>query len=378
MIPALAFSGLQSEARALLASDNAGNFAPGLIDRARVVLDDKDEIPRTVTTPTYLTDLGVREAEDPREFYSGHRDLFPEDFVTPSQQERPRGELSDIEFGHLLDRLVLLRGDYPTARELAKARLKGGPSVGGLRLRVYVATLLARDEPDVSMELFDSAGNEASGLDQRFVCGLRASAVVLKRANDPLAALSRLDALIRATVNWHSDGLISLSDQMTMTAMANNLRALAHIRLGQPDLAQSAVAEAYGLVTVDGLEVLGKSEALRYRTQITGNAARFAWTRGDEELALRLWRQNAESDDAYSVSETTAGLAYGLYLAKEFEESERQARSAVTLAASASAPRRLRTSRQILAATIGRQGRASEALEVLREAATDPLGLKVA
>ena len=371
---------IKAEAQAVLAEAPETQIAAaGLRERAALATSGERAPERSILTPTYLTDLGGRSFADPGRFYSEHVKILPGILGRPRSAGDDAGTVSleDQGFADLLDLIVVFWGDYDLAEQLVLARGIDPHRVDSVSLLTYSANLVGVRHPSVAVALLDRAYDVAPTPASRFVGALRAAAVVLKRQGRFEEARQRLEA-IRRNVESPRFGDASPQDVATMFAMTWNLEALSFVREGRLDDAADMVERAVSVLQVDGLSVLARSEALRYRTQIVGNCARLAWLMGRKARAVELWRENvadARSDDLYSLSETLFGRAYGHYLSGDFTEARDDALEAAELIAREAAPNRLEVCRKVRLAAAARLGDSATTRLVVESLASDPLGI---
>jgi tetratricopeptide (TPR) repeat protein len=363
-------------------------FAPGFRDRAAIVLDGSWHKPRTVRTPTYLTDLGVRRFLDPEEFYRHHVGLagtqlswaLEHPLLSPGEGlRRWVASAPDALVEHAVDALVVLAGGYGEAELVISEYQSSGRSFTSPWLAIYAATLASAEQPELALEYLDVARGLTDDIEEVFAIDLRSAAVAVKRRSDASGALNVLNELDAAIDMYPSTGTEpTAGDRSAMHAMVANLRALAHLNLAQPDQADASVREALTLAAADGLTGLTADRALRYRVQITGNAARLAWVRGDRSFAEEMWRKNvvnAREHDLGSHGEALFGLAYGAYLLGYYAESADVADEAILVIKQEASPSRLRQARKVLAASAAKLGDGKRASRAARLVASDPLGL---
>ncbi|MEX3564636.1 hypothetical protein [Micrococcus endophyticus] len=356
---------------------------PGLESRARVVLGDALE--RTIQTPTFLTDLGLRRFFDASEFYE--ISIASDNYLLDLY--RTRANLPEIDnitvedelLADTLDGLVLLWGDYGRASAIV-ASLRNYLLLycNSYKLLTYSASLIADDSPKFAEALYERAQECTSSIANQMVTKLRCCALVLKKEHDTGRALTLLDELQNWIEMQAGDNLVTGADVNTMHAMTLNLKSLARIRLKDQVAAWREISQAKLLVEVNNLSVMGRSEALRYRTQITGNTARLAWLMGKSNVALDLWEENygkAINEDRYSLSETQFGLAYGLYLIGDYNRSRILAEKSQILIAREASPNRLRLARKVLAAARAKLGDEEGASQVITQMEKDKLGLEI-
>ncbi|MDY6056115.1 hypothetical protein [Micrococcus sp.] len=340
---------------------------------------------RTIQTPTFLTDLGLRKFTDASDFYelsitsNKHlQDIYKNRPPHPTVDKKIFG---DEFIADTLDALVLLWGDYESASNIAvslKDYLKDESR--SYKLLTYAAGLISEKNSKYSEVLYERAYTFTSSAANKMVAKLRRCALVLKKERDPGRALLMLEELENWIYVQRGFSEINESDMDTMTAMTLNLKSLAQIRCNDINAAWETIARARSLVKVEDLSAMGRSEALRYRTQITGNAARLAWLMGKESAAASLWEENykqAKYEDNYSISETTFGLAYGSYLMGDYSRSQNLAEKAQILIANEASPNRLRLARKVLAGARAKLGDEAGASEVLYKMNSDKLGINI-
>lgn len=355
--------------------------AVGFTERARLAAGIIE--PRTILTPTYLTDLGVRRFTDLTTFYRLNARLIPgldeqRRSVRIDAGSRTESDVDLDAVASILDAVVVFWGDYDLAENLARSLGSQTPMASSYTFLTYSAHLHAATTPALAVKLLLMAKKSAATPTLAFTSDLRRSAIVLKRQRDPEGARKLLRTVRDGLTVLTETHQATSSDVATMSAMTLNLEALALIRLGQAEDAWEAITHARDAIRASGLNIVGEPEARRYRTQIVGNAARLAWLLERRKLALQLWRENHETasqDDHYSRGETTFGLAYGLYLSGDYDASAVMARAAALRICREAGPDRLAVARKVWAAAAARAGRMDEARWILATEQKDPLGL---
>lgn len=371
-------------ARSIVDSSAETDFALGLTERALVTLDALPG-PRSVRTPTYLTDLGMRIFSGPGEFFSLHASELtslgwaePATHLVAGNNASWLQSASDDDVAHALDSLVLLAGAYSEATDIARDVVATGRVIRSPRLAIYLATLLARSQPQTARGLLSLARSLAVTVEELFAAELRRAAVTAKRQDDMHRATSELRALDYA-IDSH-DQLWQLSsdgDKSMMHAMVANLRALTQMKMDEPWQALESARRAVQLAQADGLSGETANRAGRYLVQVTGNNARLAWVLGQHVEAENLWRTNvanARLRDTDSLGEALYGLAYGTYLLGRFDESVAASTATLKVVKSEASPARLRQTRKVLVAAAAKAGDSSLSAETLDAMTTDPLG----
>lgn len=355
-------------------------FAPGFIDRVRVAAMG-NTLPRTIATPYYLTDLGIRRFDDPSEFF----DLN----VTETAWEGLHRREESVELiksatldnlADMLDSYILLVGDYNGALGAISNRLDEIEASGRSALQIYTAVLSSLQSDRRSLKMFTCAANSAKTLPKKIMALHRRAAAEIKRFKEPETGIRTLQELDMFVSSQGEEGSLSGDDVNCILSLTSNLRALGFIASGEPELSMNEISRSVKLATLDGLKVMSPSEAARYLAQGKINLAQSFLREGENQKALYTLRDNVTFCSSHALeylSEAHATYAYGLYLSNDYIGAVEQAKHAVRRIAKEGSPTRLQAARKILIGALARVGNTSEAEEELKNLDADPLGKAV-
>lgn len=352
-------------------------FAPGFIERIRVAAVGNTQ-PRTIATPYYLTDLGIRRFEDPREFFELNVAKTDWDGLHSRQESVNLIRSADLDdLADMLDSYILLVGDYDGAQNAISNRLSGIEASRRPTLQIYAAVLLSLQSDRRSLTMFTHAAKHARTLPSKIMALHRRAAAEIKRFKDPQTGIETLRELDQFVRTQGAEGSLSKDDVNCILSLTSNLRALGYIASGEPELSMNEISLSVELATLDGLEVMSTSEAARYLAQGRINLAQSFLRLNENKKALDTLRNNVDFCFTHAqeyLSEALTTYAYGLYLSQDYTNSIEQATRAIGKIATEGSPTRLRSARKILIGALARSGNETAAHEELKNLDGDPLG----
>lgn len=194
--------------------------APGFVERLQIAsAPTAHAVPRTIATPKFLTDLGLRRTPDPAQFFDLHLQIF--DWPAHHDRDATRallGMADQTDLAALLDATVLLTGDYALAHDAVRLRLDEIAHGDDAQLAVTVGVLLAAMGDPACLRLLQHAAAIATDFRTRFIAQHRYAAAQIKRVNDPAAGVRSLDELDRSIEAAHDARRITFNDQCSLTA----------------------------------------------------------------------------------------------------------------------------------------------------------------
>jgi tetratricopeptide (TPR) repeat protein len=375
----------------LSVSDEPGlaRISPALPVRLRLASVSNPMRSRPYAAPNYLSDLGVRFTDEPRQFFalSQHACGFvalTEDIAADVERFRVAWDEQGVtEQSALwwLEAIVSVAGFWRTAAAAAAVLAASDRRPILARLRASIGSALSQSEPDAACRWFASVGSAPDATpDVAAASIVRAAAVEIKRTERLAAGVRSLEALGCQLDSWRRDHVISDGDRNTLRAVACNLRALAETRTGGLDDARDSLAVAAADIAHGDVVVVDPEQRARYTAQIGLNrvqlTARIEGWREAFADAVEHVRATAASHPE-SLSEATSFAALAAYRAGLFAEAVPLALEAERAIAHEGAPIRIASARKVLAAALSAAGREREAQTVLERALRDPLGTEL-
>lgn len=365
-------------ASALLKNLDPMDVAPGFIERLNVAEGPISD--RTISTPFYLTDLGVRRFDDPSLFLNANLKLIgTESLSDPECDLNLSKSIPAQGLGDFLDSYILIVGDYDFAARVVIERM-GDILVSGNANTLISAGVLAASIGDVSARdlLFEAANSSKTPMN-RFMALHRLAAAEIKRFNAPSEGIAILERIENEIASTERDGIISIGDAEALRAVVSNLRALAWIRLKDFKNAVGDISRSMSIHTTDELRTLTIDESARYGAQIRINVAQTQLQRGLLEDGVQTLTENVAYCRANSieyVGEALSALSYGLYIAGDYRQAISTANDAASEIAFQASPTRLRAARNIAIASLAKLDDLSKASAYLEIANNDVLGLQ--
>jgi hypothetical protein len=360
--------------------DELARISPVLPVRVRLASVCSPMRSRPYAAPNYLSDLGVRISDEPREFFvlsqeaCGFEPLL-EDIDADVERFRSawNSGVSEQTAVWWLETVVSVAGFWRTAAGVAAVMAASDRRPILARLRASIGSALAHRDPDEACRWFGSVRTAPDATpDVAAASTVRAAAVRIKREGRT--------ALGRQLDRWRSDNLISEGDRNTLRAVAGNLRALAETRSGALDAARDSLAVAAEDIAHGDLVVVDPEQRARYAAQIGLNRVQLTariegWRTACDDAVEHIRRTAASHPE--SLSEATSFAALAAYRAGLFAEAVELALAAEPAIAYEGAPTRIASARKVLAGALSSAGRERETQTVLERVVRDPLGTEI-
>jgi hypothetical protein len=368
--------------------DELARISPVLPVRVRLASVCSPMRSRPYAAPNYLSDLGVRISDEPREFFvlsqeaCGFEPLL-EDIDADVERFRSawNSGVSEQTAVWWLETVVSVAGFWRTAAGVAAVMAASDRRPILARLRASIGSALAHRDPDEACRWFGSVRTAPDATpDVAAASTVRAAAVRIKREGRTADGVRSLEALGRQLDRWRSDNLISEGDRNTLRAVAGNLRALAETRSGALDAARDSLAVAAEDIAHGDLVVVDPEQRARYAAQIGLNRVQLTariegWRTACDDAVEHIRRTAASHPD--SLSEATSFAALAAYRAGLFAEAVELALAAERAIAYEGAPTRIASARKVLAGALSSAGRERETQTVLERVVRDPLGTEI-
>lgn len=283
-------------------------------------------IERTIQSPTYLNDLGVRKSKSPMMAYKILLETCPVGTF-------PFGDLShdlkslDINWlGSYLDSYVLITGNYDLAYQALKSSNIPIAKITDYTTLINIGSTFAAVLDSQALNYFSAAYSVTSNPENKVVALHRQAAYLVKREHNKSKSLQKLHELVQQISNipegWK---------RQIFMALADNLFALQIVKAG---LTENNVATIIYLLKnaetlVDSLtdfKTFNKTEPLteqaqRYRSQIEMNYAQILIGNHQLTAAINVLSNNlthVSSNAPDYLCEAFATLGYALYLNHDF------------------------------------------------------------
>lgn len=334
---------------------------------------------RSVASPYFVTDLGVRKFDDPAIFYIEHLKLsmVEDEFSTAGIYEL----LDEVEMEALadfIDAVILFTGNYSSVAGWISGNVERLVARADYRCLINAGTVVAAMANSLALPLFDQASKLASNVNDAYSAQHRAAAFEIKKLHQPQNGIIRLEKFARILGEAQPTARVQLD-----LALLSNLKALADIEGGTGQESDSLrQAEEKLEILNENLRVSDSSiysRGVRYRSQIAINRAQIEVSSGNYPEACRILSCNV--DDARSgaydyLSEALGEYAYALFLNNEFDKSLRTANEAFWHNYYIGGIAGMRMVRDIGIASLYKMGELGKAEELCTVAENDVLGSK--
>lgn len=292
-------------------------------------LQEKKSLKRTIDSPTYLNDLGVRKAKSPEIGFEILKKICNIKFLTFDQLNTDINTINEEFLDIYLDSYILISGDFPNIYKALKLIEHKLIKIKNYKTLIFIASAYAAELDDKSIIFFNLAYENTTDDEKKVVAIHRKAAFLIKRTqkhNDTLLVLQQLVSLIeKISISWK---------RQIYMALANNLYALELVHSGLNDLNKSSII--YFLLNakclIDSLPAFkgyDKSnelidEAMRYRSQVEMNYAQILIDNKQISESVEVLKSNLKyvsinSKDYLPEAESTLGYAY--YLNKDYVSS---------------------------------------------------------
>ncbi|MDO5747986.1 MAG: hypothetical protein Q4P66_10075 [Actinomycetaceae bacterium] len=331
-------------------------YPAGFLTRMRYISDlylDDSKRPQSVTSPMYLTDLGVRKFADPETIFVS---VVGENLLETKEFAEPLYSISINELAKFLDGYILFTGDYSTAANVIHARKEDIVKKNDYRLYLYSAMILAAVEDVESLNYFDKAYDVAESIQDELSAKHRKSVACVKRFNLFDSALDILDE-IRVLANKNvivADTTNPISTKAFL-ALADNLQAFIHLKLNEHDSALKYILSA----STQCRQVIKNEnitpEFARYYVQVALNKAELFVKMKAFDDAYSEYKDNIDFCSIYCheyLSEAYAIGSIGLFRMNKYMQALNWSTIAINLICREASPRRLKVARKIRVACL--------------------------
>lgn len=331
---------------------------------------------RTIQTPSFLNDLGVRYFTDPKYIYHYLNEKGFLYFVNLNDIKEDIKELDIQYLGLYIDAYFLVTGDYKTPYEEIKDRIDELDKIKNHKQLIFIASLFAALQDDTCENIFHLAYKVADNIEDKVATIHRISAYTIKRKSDSntenILNIQNLYNEIRSIENEGS--------KQIYTALANNLLALLITQSGISDmniltiksLLQNGVTLIDTQINGNNFAVSQKllDQSKRYRGQIQINYAQLLLAKKEYFEAKVLLEENLSFTQKYAtdyVPEALALYAQSLYLNKEYTQSLIYAKDATTKNIEIGAFTAAKNIHKIVISSLTKLGNIQEAEEELKK-----------
>ncbi len=290
---------------------------------------------RTLSTPCFLTDLGVRKSASPRVLSKKSLNILKlEEF----SDEEIQCELKNAEinsFGTLIDLIVLLTGKYEPIKDIIHLRKNELLMLDDYETLLNVGTLLASIGDKEAILYFNSIRREKSDNVSFIIAQHRSAVTQLKRGKQFNVVYNKLNEMM----NFEE---LNSTEELLIIALINNLTPL--IQLIENKKITTKEHLLYNLIlksaSLHCTSIISsvcsnqiKSQAARYRSQININRAQLLNLNNENSKAVEILEINLTEVENYAneyLCEALACLSYSYYINKEYELAIKYGRSAIT------------------------------------------------
>lgn len=292
-------------------------------------LNSKTFIERSISSPAYLNDLGVRKSNSPMISY---KLLQKKCSVGPFALQDLLEDISSISkdsLGSFLDSYILVTGDYEAIYQAMNDLQIDFKKISDYRTLINIGSTFAAHLDHRAVNFFAQAALVTSNIEKQIVALHRQAAYLIKRSDNTTTALEKLNELInliaKVPTNWK---------RQIYTALADNLYALLIVQKG---LTQTNISTITYLLMnaeslVDSLPEFKKydsndpliQQAGRYRSQVEMNYAQILIDSNKITQAIKVLSNNLTlviSSSPDYMAEASATLGYAYFLNGEFSKS---------------------------------------------------------
>jgi len=286
-------------------------------------------IDRSISSPTYLNDLGVRKSKSPAMGYEILKSICS--FGDFSFQDL-LSDLCTIEvnsIGSFLDAYVLITGNYHFAYEGLKKSDVSFDKITDYTTLINIGSAFAAELDFKALDFFKEAGAVTESIENKVVALHRQAAYLIKRSNDKTKSVEKLRELVQQ-ISEIPEGW----RRQIYMALADNLYALLIVKSGMSEVNVTTII--YFLMNAETLvdslpefENYSDTDALvqqaqRYRSQIEMNYAQILIDNHQLEKAIDVLSRNLDHVSMTAkdyLCEAFATLGYAYYLNKDFTAS---------------------------------------------------------
>ncbi len=277
--------------------------------------------------------------------------------------------------GEILDKWILLTGNYTSANDAIKNRIQEINASNGFSVKIHAGTVLAAMNNREAISIFESAAKQSSPGTLRYFMALhRLAATEIKRTSSPRSGINTLNSLDKSI---DSSIHISDGDKKSLLSVTANLRALAFLKLGNKQKARAEIEYSRRISTISDLKEIKTSESARYIAQQNINFAQILIGEGKVAQASLLLRENLEFCDKNCkeyLSEALSAFAYSKFISHEYDASLKYSKYAIRLLLHETSPTRLKVAREIMVGSLYKVGDRQAASIYMESIMSDPLG----
>ncbi|MDR2977797.1 MAG: hypothetical protein LBV19_11010 [Streptococcaceae bacterium] len=289
------------------------------LTRARRIMIEKihDNQDRSLKSPFYLSDLGVRNLKSPKLYAQMIVEEFNTRIPDINEVEQELMEISIEKLGSWLDLVMLLLGDYDLVTRVCFRRKDEILAAEDFQLNIFAGTALAAINDEKYHLFFRNAMNlKDLDFEDRAVLSHRIAVSELKRSHN----FDKFDkAILEVLSNYDMDDstkfivVIGLLDNLSGLEQVEQKRSnvLLHLTMINADiLLNAALKEEANPARYDML--------LRYLGQVAINRSQLEMFDGNKERAITILKsslkRNLENNSDYS------GETFGILSVLEYQE----------------------------------------------------------
>ena len=350
------------------------------INMAKNVINGIYDNKRTIQTPEYLTDFGLRKTDSPRLFIEASCEKLNKRLPTDSELKEELLSLDINNLGDWIDMVVLVLGKYDICYEVLKARIDNISSLSIANL-IKMATLCGiENDPQRAIKLFEIALKKCKDTETREVISHRINVTLLKRQKN-------IDMFFTQTNNMVTDIMYNPTFSK-MVALLDNLVGLQLVLPNQKDHSRKLILARLLLANAKLLlnEALSNynhvdehlPELVRYYSQIAINQVQIELELNNLNLAESIILKDIELVKKYNseyLSEALSSLAYVYYAERNFQSAVNTVIKAIHEHIKIGNIVGINESKKLLIVAMYKLGKQDCAQKLLNSMTSDPTGM---
>lgn len=368
------------------AGDSSWERFPALFDRIivakNIINNDKYLQKRTIKSPEYLTDFGLRHSYSQKLFIEYHCKRLKKCLPTDDEIKKELLSLNINKLTGWIDAVVLILGNYEVCYNVLKLRINEvNDSLDTISL-IKLGTLCGiQNDPEMAELLFKLALKRTQNANTRRTILHRIDVLLLKRKKKvPSFYKETADIISNIIAYDNSEEIISLLDNLVAFQLilsekntyGNNFQLARLLLTNAKNVLKFTISNCK---TIDNY----LTELVRYNSQIAINQVQLELAIGNMHLAERIMIENIKIVKKYNgeyISEALSSLAYIYHKEKNYPFAINTAIDAIIEHSKIGNVVGINMSKKLLATSLYRYGKEEMASRVLETLTSDPLGIK--